>query len=149
MTERRARNFSKDAKIAALASIVFEIPHEHQKAMHEDQVNSLLEWHHNTPYAEDGTNHFSNAVPMLRAAHRERTAKIDIPAIAKGKRIRQNKHLRRYKEILKYEGPAAAAELYPAVERLLRRRKSKIPSRPFPKQHRPFPQGRGFQRRRP
>lgn len=145
MTERRPRDFSKDAKIAQLLCMVFGIPHEHQKLMREDQVSSLFDWHHNSYYADGGSNHFSNAVPMFRAAHKERTAKIDVPAIAKGKRIR-NKEAVRLHNIMAKSDPEAAAALYPSVARL-KRRKAKIANRPFPQQHRPL-QSRGFQRRR-
>jgi hypothetical protein len=82
-------SFPKDEKIAALICIVFEIPYEHAKLMAADQVNSLIEWHHCViPKAEGGPDVHWNAQPMLRGAHRGRTAKIDVPRIAKGKRIR-------------------------------------------------------------
>lgn len=146
MSEYGPRDFSLAKQVAALASIVFGIPHEHQKDMHESHVQSLLEWHHNITYADGGTNHFSNAVPMLRAAHRARTAKIDNPTIAKNKRIRNKEMVRKHNEVAKSD-PEAAAALYPAVARLKARRKQKIPSRPFSKQYRPL-QSRGFQQRR-
>lgn len=149
MTERRPRGFSKDAKIAQLLCIVFEIPHDHQKLMHEKHVLSLVEWDHfPIRYADGGTNHFSNAQPLLIGAHREKTAKIDAPERAKGKHLRSSEIVRRYKEIQKHEGPAAAAELYPAVERLLQRRKAKIANRGFPKQHRPLRSRNNLRRRR-
>ena len=144
----RRKPFSKDAKIAALASIVFDIPYEHQKDMHEDQVQMLLEWHHNIRHAEGGTEHFSNAVPMLVAAHRERTAKIDVPEIAKNKRIRNKEMVRHFNAAAKVD-PDAAAQLYPAVARLKARRKSKIPQRVNPWQPGRKLQSRGFQRRQP
>jgi hypothetical protein len=50
-------------------------------------INSLYQFHHNIRHAEDGGDHFSNLEPMLIAPHRERTRKVDIPAIAKGKRL--------------------------------------------------------------
>ena len=72
-------------------SIAWEpfVPYEHAKQMTADQIISLYEFHHNIRHAEDGSIHFSNLEPMLRSAHRKRTAEIDVPAIAKGKRIRR------------------------------------------------------------
>lgn len=64
-----------------------EIPYLDAKLMTAEQLNSLYQWHHNMRHAEDGGDHFSNIEPMLIAPHRERTAKIDAPEIAKNKRI--------------------------------------------------------------
>lgn len=113
----KRRPFSKDAKIAALTCLVFDIPHKHQKLMHADQVAMLIQWHHNVYHAHDGGEHFSNAIPMLVAQHEERTAKIDIPAIAKGKRIRQNEAAHADKRLIQgaHERGARIAEALPPI----------------------------------
>lgn len=147
MNERATRKRITDRTLAAhLVARVFEIPHEHQKLLHEDQVLSLIERDHwPVPVAEGGTNHFSNVWARLIADHREKTRTVDVPTIAKNKRIRRNEMIRRYNAAAKID-PEAADALYPAVARL-KRRKAKILSRPFQKQYRPM-QSRGFQRRR-
>lgn len=64
------------------------IPHDHQQALTAHQICSLVEFnHYPVRRADGGTNHPSNLQPLLRAAHKERTRKVDIPEIAKRKRI--------------------------------------------------------------
>jgi hypothetical protein len=146
MTERRA--FNDRELLASLICEKLKIPLEDQKQMTFYQVRSLVHGDHwPIPYANGGPTEFWNCTVLSIMKHRKKTAEFDIPNQAKNKRLRANEILRRYKEILKYEGPTAAAELYPAVERLLQRRKRKIAHRPFPKQSRPL-QSRGFERRR-
>ena len=133
--------------LASCLARLFEIPHAHQVLMHQDQMISLAHRDHfPVPFAEGGTNHFSNVWARLITEHREKTAKTDIPAIAKGKRIRSREIVRRYKAIQKCD-PTAAAELYPAVERLLQRRKRKIANRGFSKRHRPLRSQNNLRRR--
>jgi len=62
--------------------------------MTAEQICSLFQWHHVTYHAwlleagnEKMLNHPSILTPMYISAHRERTAKVDIPQIAKTKRI--------------------------------------------------------------
>lgn len=65
------------------------IPYGDAKLMSADQIISLFnDDHYPIPVAEEGSNHPSNLMPRLIAAHREKTAKIDVPQIAKGKRLR-------------------------------------------------------------
>jgi hypothetical protein len=66
------------------------ICHEHAKEMSAEQIMSLFVWdHHPVPYAEGGPDAPWNLTPRLISGHREKTAKIDVPQIAKGKRIRK------------------------------------------------------------
>lgn len=59
------------------------------KKLTADQIISLFHWdHYPIPYAEGGPDEPWNLCPMLISAHREKTRKIDVPTIAKGKRIR-------------------------------------------------------------
>lgn len=75
------------SRLAAALLARGEIPYLDAQRMTAEQLNSLYNFHHNIRHAEDGGDHFSNLEPMLIAPHRERTRKIDVPAIAKSKRI--------------------------------------------------------------
>ncbi len=46
-----------------------------------------FDWDHVVPHAHYGDIHFTNLTPMLRPDHRRKTAKVDVPRIAKSKRI--------------------------------------------------------------
>lgn len=63
------------------------IDREHALMMSADQCASLFHFHHEVYRALGGSNHPTNLTPLLIAAHRERTAKIDKPAIAKCERV--------------------------------------------------------------
>jgi hypothetical protein len=56
------------------------------KAMTPDQVCSLFAWHHVTYHEWCGHNHPTVLQPLYIVANRERTAKIDIPTLAKVRR---------------------------------------------------------------
>lgn len=139
MTQRRTFN---DGEL--LASLICEklgIPMEHQKLMTVAQARSLVHGdHYPIPFADEGPTEFWNCVVLSIMAHRVKTATIDVPNIAKGKRLRNREMVRRHNEVAKLD-PVAAACMFPAVARL-KRRKRAIPQRanPWPK--------RSFQRRR-
>lgn len=99
------------------------IPHDEAKRLSESEILARFDFHHAVdPHALGGSDHHSNLVPMLRSDHRERTAKIDIPAIAKSKRLtREQERFRATVTAKSGQGEAPAP------------RKSKWPSRPFPK----------------
>lgn len=66
------------------------IPYQDSKQMSADQIISLFHFDHwPIRKADGGTDHPSNLAPRLIAAHREKTAKIDVPEMAKSKRIRR------------------------------------------------------------
>lgn len=48
--------------------------------------------HHGVPLELGGADEFDNWWPVLRTAHREHTAKVDQPAIAKAQRV-ERKHI--------------------------------------------------------
>lgn len=131
-----SRRFTDRAMLAHYICRVHGIPHEHQVLMHEDQVISLIERDHwPKAKAEDGTEHFSNAWGLLIAEHREKTRKLDVPGIAKRKRIAANEA--RHQAVMREKllGPAPSfVEAPPSRPRPKRR----IPSRPFEKRHRPL-----------
>ena len=57
--------------------------------MGESNFLSLYEFHHVKRRAEGGENEFHNLEPMLRVEHRKRTREVDVPNIAKNKRLRR------------------------------------------------------------
>lgn len=64
------------------------IPREHARQMHEEQIISLFQFDHDAGFACHGaSNHPVMITPKLRLEHKEKTAKIDQPAIAKCARI--------------------------------------------------------------
>jgi hypothetical protein len=86
----RRTHISTTTKLASALLARGDVPYEHAKMMHEDHIIELYQWHHNKPHSEEGGDHFSNLEPMLIAAHREQTAKVAVPGIAKNKRLRKN-----------------------------------------------------------
>lgn len=107
------------AKLAAALRELFQIPHEHAKLMTDEQVLSLFQWHHIEYHATGGSAEHWNLDPLTIRGHRARTAKIDVPQIAKTRRIsRENEAFR-------------ARMLMPRADR--EPKKSKWASRPFPK----------------
>jgi hypothetical protein len=82
----------ESTKTAAALMMLGHIPYNDAKQMTEAQFLSLFEWHHGIPKSEDGPDEFWNLTPLLRSHHRERTANLDVPRIAKNKRVAA-KHL--------------------------------------------------------
>jgi hypothetical protein len=74
-----------------------EIPWKDACKMGEANFLSLYERHHVKRRAEGGGDEFHNLEWMLYVEHRKRTREIDVPAIAKNKRLRhkQERHLAR------------------------------------------------------
>ena len=74
-------------KLAAAISTMF-LTHDEAKDLSEDQVLSLIAWDHDPiPHVHGGPDAHYNLVPRLISVHREKTAKIDVPQIAKTNRI--------------------------------------------------------------
>jgi len=79
-----------ELKCAAVLLALGDIPHEHAKMMTNAQIISLYQFdHYPVRKCDGGPDEAWNLVPRLIAAHRDKTAAIDVPAIAKGKRIRR------------------------------------------------------------
>lgn len=86
MTTAR-KHISFKTKLAAALSALF-FTHDEAKALSEDQVLSLVVWDHDpVPHAHGGEDAHYNLTPRLIFDHRQKTAKIDVPQIAKTKRI--------------------------------------------------------------
>lgn len=144
-------------KLAAAICEMLAIPHEHAQIMTADQVLSLVNWDHFPIRRDDGlklgmsvaeVDHHSNIVPKTIMAHREKTAGIDQPQIAKTKRT----HIALAKHAAVMAAKAGqvdelAAALAPLADKSRARPKRKIPSRGFPKGHRPLRSRNTFERR--
>lgn len=115
---------SKDAKLAACIRELLGIPWDHARLMTDEQVLSLVQWQHEPYYwgqnkDEPWIDEHWNLKPMSIMAHRQITARKDIPQIAKTKRIsREQEEFRK-------------RLLTPRDERPVR--KSRFQSRPFQK----------------
>ncbi len=99
---------------------VLIISHEEAKTLTDDQIIARFDFHHYPiPHAHGGPDEPWNLAPVLRDEHREITAKVDVPQIAKTKRLtKAHEDFRR-------------TMLTPRAERP--EKKSKWASRPFPK----------------
>lgn len=80
-------HISYKTKLAAALRELAQIPHAHAKLMTADNIISLFQFHHIEYHADSANDAHYNLDPTLIRAHRKRTAKIDVPQIAKTKRI--------------------------------------------------------------
>ena len=96
MTRARAHISFKTKLVAALCQMRHEVDgkweliltYEEAKALSEDQILSLFHWEHGVvPHAEGGEDTHFNLEPMLIAPHRKKTSEVDVPGIAKRKRV--------------------------------------------------------------
>jgi hypothetical protein len=107
------------------------IPYEHAKAMTEAQIISLFQRDHWPIRKEDGGEDVHwNLFFRLIKAHATKTAKIDKPQSAHGKRIRADQEGHRRRMLAKTGGEE---NLERALAWLLPKPKHTIPSRRFPK----------------
>ena len=81
------KHISLKTKLAAALRELAHIPMDHAALMTADQIISLFEFHHIVYHADTANDEHWNIEPMLIKAHKERTARIDVPQIAKTKRI--------------------------------------------------------------
>lgn len=80
-------HISLETKLASALLALGHVSYAHAKQMSARHILSLYQWHHNIPHAEGGGDVFWNLQPELIAAHREKTATVDVPRIAKNKRL--------------------------------------------------------------
>jgi hypothetical protein len=108
-------------KLAALAAIYLELPHEIAKELSEDDVIAMLgEWdHYPHRYADGGGNQFWNLRPMFAADHKRKT-KLDAKDMAKERKVRRA-HAKHISRMTAKRGLSASP------------RPSRWPKRPFPK----------------
>jgi hypothetical protein len=130
-------------KLCTMILVWLEVPHVKARSMSRDEILAMVEWdHYPVPFAvarDNGwmiheINHPSNLKPMLADDHAVKTAKRDVPEIAKGKRI-SAKHAEFRKRILAKSGVATEPERRDRkVSRFAGGRK--MQSRPFRKKAR-------------
>jgi hypothetical protein len=117
-------------KLASALLALGDIPFEDAKLMSAGMICSLYHFdHHPIPKAEDGPDEPWNLSPRLITQHREKTARVDVPGIAKRKRVARKHEIHQAKVQAKLTGDAV---------REPRRRSRKLQSRGFQKIHRPL-----------
>lgn len=121
MKARRGR-ISNETKIAALICQIY-YTHDEAVELTEEAVLRSVRWdHYPTPHAEGGEDVHYNLQALLIEAHDLKTRKVDVPGIAKRKRV------------TKAHEEFRARMLMPRDERPPKR--SKWASRPFQKRSR-------------
>lgn len=94
MAVRRAPRLSD--KLAAVILLHLGVPHKVAKRMTTNEILALVEFDHypvrfetarDLGWSDDEINHPSNLQPLFPEDHAIKTAKIDIPAAAKSKRL--------------------------------------------------------------
>lgn len=121
---RHRSHISLKVKLAAALLQLGHIPFSQAKRMNADQIIALYRFdHYPIPHAQDGPDEPWNLQPLLAGTHDWKTAKVDIPQIAKTKRI------------TKAEEAFRQRLLTPPPERPPW--KHNWPSRPFPRRGKP------------
>lgn len=116
------------------------ISHEEARGLSTAAIIGRFQWdHYPIRWIDGGPTAPWNLMPRPTAGHGAKTASIDIPQIAKGKRLRRSEAAHAAVMAAKAgdEPPAAAGA----------RPKRKMAGRPFGKQHRPMRGGSAFGRR--
>lgn len=134
----RRAHISDRTRLAAALRELGAIPYEHAKLIHEDQIISLFEFDHGILHGVEPIDDHWNLTPRFRVQVREKNRR-DTSTVAKVKRLERAIVEAQARLLAKATGD-------PPPEP--RRRKAKIKSRGFPKQHRPI-RSRGFERRSP
>ncbi len=89
LTEKLASALCQMVRFDETGRAVPVISHEESKRLSPEQIIGRFDFDHAVvPHAEGGGNEPWNLVPRLRSEHREKTAKVDVPRIAKSKRLR-------------------------------------------------------------
>ncbi len=104
--------------------------HLRGKDVDVDVVLKAIEWDHIVPVAIGGSNEFWNLQPLLKEDHRKKTSHIDVPQIAKTKRLAKAHEEFRRKMLAKV---GVATEPESRVRKVSRWAARKMQSRPFQK----------------
>jgi hypothetical protein len=131
---------SLETKLAATLLALGHIPYEDAKQMTARQITSLYHFdHYPIRHTDGGPSEPWNLVPRLIAAHREKTAKVDQPAIAKDRNIGTAAAIHAAKMASKVGDYTAAARILATAPKPPKV-KRKMQSRGFDKGHRPMRQ---------
>lgn len=79
-----------EEELAACIAIIFGWNLDDRKIVTAEQIRSTVEFDHNIPHAIGGAHVHHNLTPRQILDHREKTAKVDIPQIAKTDRITES-----------------------------------------------------------
>lgn len=115
-------------KLAAALLALGDIPYQESKRLSSRQICSLYQFDHfPIRHADGGPDEPWNLIPRLIKAHREKTAKIDVPQIAKSRRLRDKEAEFRRKLLAKGEPdcPAPRRSRWPSRKLNSRRGKSR------------------------
>lgn len=128
----------RDTKIAACLLELFElrgdgIPFRQAQQMSAAEICSLVHWDHAVLHAWGGSIHPTNITPRLILAHREKTAKRDVPAIVKS-RVITRAHARHQETMQHIDVRGERSDGQSSRPKS----KRKWPHRQFPKQQRGF-----------
>ena len=115
MTGKPRRDPNLTEKLASALLIIADlkgdgIPFDHAKQMTAEQICSLVQWDHENRYANGGSTHPTNITPRWILEHREKTAKIDVPQIYKGRRLEKAHAEFRNRLLAKTEATEAPAD---------------------------------------
>lgn len=116
----------RELKIEVDGKLVDAVPYGEAKKMTEDQVISLFHFDHGIHEGIDGPTEHWNLTPRFVAEHRRKTAEIDLPQIAKTKRVAK-KHEEFRRKLL------AKSSDEPDVEIVATRQKIRLRGRGFAK----------------
>jgi hypothetical protein len=126
----KRKSISDRTKLAATIRELFQIPYEHAKLIHEDQIISLVHYDHGILHAVEPIDEHWNLTPKLIADHRKKS-KVDTGIAAKSKRTVTKQAAHKIKLAVKSGDPVSIAQAFNMEPKI--KRKSKWPSRPFPK----------------
>lgn len=82
----KRKTISLRTKLAATLLRLGDVPYEHAKLLHEDQIISLYHFDHGILHAVEVNDLFWNLTPRLIAPHKEKSKK-DTSTVAKVKRL--------------------------------------------------------------
>ena len=108
------RHIPLETKLAATLLQLGHVEYDHAKAMTAAQICSLYAFDHYPIRAVDGgPDEPWNLVPRLIRAHRDKTAKIDQPAIAKDRAIARREEEFRRRLLAKDRGEPRSQSRWP------------------------------------
>jgi hypothetical protein len=81
------RELAKTLRVEKDGQLVPALTYEQAKDMTGKEIEALFHYDHGIPHALGGTDDHWNLTPRLVDEHRAKTAKLDVPRIAKTKRI--------------------------------------------------------------
>jgi hypothetical protein len=81
------RTLAESLRVERDGQLVPALSHEQAKKMTEADIEAMFEYDHNIHHAIGGACQHWNLTPRLKAEHRAKTAKKDVPMIAKAKRV--------------------------------------------------------------